>query len=221
MVLFIMIKKILLLTIFILLAYALWLSPDFNQIAAGVAIFLFGMLSLEQGFQSFTGGTLENILSISTDKLWKSLGFGVISTTLMQSSSLVTVITISFLSVGILDLAAGIGIIFGANLGTTTGAWLIAGFGLKVDIAAYAMPMLVLGILLVLQKNKTLKGLGAILAGMGFLFLGISYMKEGFETFRETIDLTQYALTGTKGLLIFTLIGIAAAENQGNGALAK
>lgn len=210
MVLFIMIKKILLLTIFILLAYALWLSPDFNQIAAGVAIFLFGMLSLEQGFQSFTGGTLENILSISTDKLWKSLGFGVISTTLMQSSSLVTVITISFLSVGILDLAAGIGIIFGANLGTTTGAWLIAGFGLKVDIAAYAMPMLVLGILLVLQKNKTLKGLGAILAGMGFLFLGISYMKEGFETFRETIDLTQYALTGTKGLLIFTLIGIAA-----------
>ena len=208
--LIIMLKKILLPTIFILLAYALWLSPDFNQIAAGVAIFLFGMLSLEQGFQSFTGGTLENILRVSTDKLWKSLSFGAISTTLMQSSSLVTVITISFLSVGILDLAAGIGIIFGANLGTTTGAWLIAGFGLKVNIAAYAMPMLVLGILLVFQKSKTLKGLGAILAGMGFLFLGISYMKEGFETFRETIDLAQYALTGIKGLLIFTLIGIAA-----------
>ncbi|MCF7970532.1 MAG: Na/Pi symporter, partial [Methylococcaceae bacterium] len=205
-----MIKKILLPTIFILLAYALWLSSDFNQIAAGVAIFLFGMLSLEQGFHAFTGGTLENILRVSTDKLWKSLGFGIISTTLMQSSSLVTVITISFLSVGILDLAAGIGIIFGANLGTTTGAWLIAGFGLKVNIAAYAMPMLIFGILLVFQKNKTLKGLGAILAGMGFLFLGISYMKEGFETFRETIDLAQYALTGLKGLLIFTLIGIAA-----------
>jgi len=133
-----------------------------------------------------------------------------LSTTLMQSSSLVTVITISFLSVGILDLAAGIGIIFGANLGTTTGAWLIAGFGLKVNIASYAMPMLVFGILLAFQKNKTLKGLGAILAGMGFLFLGIHYMKEGFETFRETINLTEYALAGTKGLLVFTLIGIAA-----------
>lgn len=205
-----MIKKILLPAIFILLAYALWLSHDFNQIAAGVAIFLFGMLSLEQGFHAFTGGTLEKILRVSTDKLWKSIGFGVLSTTLMQSSSLVTVITISFLSVGILDLAAGIGIIFGANLGTTTGAWLIAGFGLKVNIAAYAMPMLVFGILLVFQKSKTLKGLGAILAGMGFLFLGIHYMKEGFETFRETINLAQYALTGTKGLLIFTLIGIAA-----------
>jgi len=205
-----MIKKIVLPSIFLLLAYALWISPDFNEIAAGVAIFLFGMLTLEQGFQTFTGGTLEKILRASTDKLWKSLSFGVVSTTLMQSSSLVTVITISFLSVGILDLAAGIGIIFGANLGTTTGAWLIAGFGLKVKISAYAMPMLVFGILLVFQKNKTLKGLGAILAGMGFLFLGIHYMKEGFETFRETIDLTQYALTGIDGMLVFTLIGIAA-----------
>lgn len=205
-----MIKKTLLPIIFLLLGYALWLSSDFNQIAAGVAIFLFGMLSLEQGFQAFTGGTLETILRVSTDKLWKSLGFGVISTTLMQSSSLVTVITISFLSVGIIDLAAGIGIIFGANLGTTTGAWLIAGFGLKVNIAAYAMPMLVFGILLVFQKSNTLKGIGAILAGMGFLFLGIHYMKEGFETFRDTIDLAEYALTGVEGLLIFTLIGIAA-----------
>jgi len=205
-----MIKKILLPIIAIILAYALWISADFNQIAAGVAIFLFGMLSLEQGFQTFTGGTLEKILRVSTDKLWKSLGFGMISTTLMQSSSLVTVITISFLSVGIIDLTAGIGIIFGANLGTTTGAWLIAGFGLKVNIAAYAMPMLVFGILLVFQKNKALNGLGAIVAGMGFLFLGIFFMKEGFETFRETINLAEYALTGVKGLLIFTLIGIAA-----------
>ncbi|MCK5665976.1 MAG: Na/Pi symporter, partial [Thiotrichaceae bacterium] len=110
-----MIKKRMLPIIFIFLAYALWLSSHFNQIAAGVAIFLFGMLTLEQGFQVFTGGTLEKILRLSTDKLWKSLSFGVVSTTLMQSSSLVSVITISFLSVEILNLTAGIGIIFGAN----------------------------------------------------------------------------------------------------------
>ncbi|NOQ17380.1 MAG: Na/Pi cotransporter family protein, partial [Methyloprofundus sp.] len=205
-----MVKKIIFLSTIVVLAYGLWLSSDFNQIAAGVAIFLFGMLSLEQGFQGFTGGTLEKILRNSTDKLWKSLGFGVISTTLMQSSSLVTVITISFLSVGILDLAAGIGIIFGANLGTTTGAWLIAGLGLKVKIATYAMPMLVFGIMLVFQKNKSLKAIGSILAGMGFLFLGIHYMKEGFEAFRNTIDLAEYAIAGTKGLFVFTMIGIAA-----------
>jgi len=204
-----MIKKIILPGTLLLLAYGLWLSPDFNQIAAGVAIFLFGMLFLEQGFNGFTGGTLEKILRSSTNKRWKSLGFGMVSTTLMQSSSLVTVITISFLSVGILDLAAGIGIIFGANLGTTTGAWLIAGLGLKVKIATYAMPMLIFGIFLVFQKNSSLKAIGSILAGMGFLFLGIHYMKEGFEAFRETINLAEYALTGIKGLVIFTFIGIA------------
>jgi len=203
-----MIKKIILPSTLLLLAYGLWLSPDFNQIAAGVAIFLFGMLFLEQGFNGFTGGTLEKILRASTNKRWKSLGFGMLSTTLMQSSSLVTVITISFLSVGILDLAAGIGIIFGANLGTTTGAWLIAGLGLKVKIATYAMPMLIFGIFLVFQKNSSLKAIGSILAGMGFLFLGIHYMKEGFEAFRETINLAEYALTGLKGLVVFTFIGV-------------
>ncbi len=203
-------NKIVLPIIFLLLAYGLWVSPNFNQIAAGIAIFLFGMLSLEQGFNGFTGGTLENILQVSTDKLWKSLGFGLISTSLMQSSSLVTVITISFLSVGILDLAAGIGIIFGANLGTTTGAWLIAGFGLKVKISVYAMPMLVFGILMIFQKNKSIQSLGSILAGLGFLFLGIHYMKEGFSTFHDTLHLSDYALTGVQGLLVFTVIGMMA-----------
>ena len=128
----------------------------------------------------------------------------------MQSSSLVSVITISFLSAGLLTLAAGIGIIFGANLGTTTGAWLIAGFGLKVNIAAYAMPLLVFGVILVLQSSKALKGVGYILAGLGFLFLGIHYMKEGFETFKETINLADYAVAGYPGVLLFTAIGIFA-----------
>ncbi len=118
------------------------------------------MLSLEQGFQAFAGGTLERILNKTTDKLWKSLSFGVVSTTLMQSSSLVSVITISFLSAGLLDLTSGVGIIFGANIGTTTGAWLVAGFGLKVKISAYAMPMLVFGVLLLFQNSKNLKGIG-------------------------------------------------------------
>jgi phosphate:Na+ symporter len=203
-------RKILLPSILIILAYGFWISPDFKQIAAGVAIFLFGMLSLEQGFKSFTGGVLEKILRNTTGSLWKSLGFGVVSTTILQSSSLVSVITISFLSAGLIGLGAGIGIIFGANLGTTTGAWLVAGFGLKVKISAYAMPMLVFGVLLIFQKSKTLAGIGYILAGLGFLFLGIHYMKEGFEAFKDSIDLVAYAIPGYKGLFIFTGIGIFA-----------
>lgn len=203
-----MLKKIFLPSIFIILAYGFWISPDFKEIAAGVAIFLFGMLSLEQGFKSFTGGALEKILKSSTDKRWKSIGFGIVTTTIMQSSSLVSVITISFLSAGLLGLSQGVGIIFGANLGTTTGAWLVAGLGLKVKISAYAMPMLVFGVLLIFQKNKSFKGIGYILSGLGFLFLGIHYMKEGFEAFKGTIDLAQFAISGYLGLFVFAGIGL-------------
>ena len=205
-----MLKRIILPTILLVLAYGFWVSSDFKEISAGVAIFLFGMLALEEGFKAFTGGTLESILRKSTNSYWKSLSFGIASTTLMQSSSLVSVITISFLSAGLITLVAGIGIIFGANIGTTTGAWLIAGLGLKVKISAYAMPMLVFGVILVFQKSKSIKGIGYILAGLGFLFLGIHHMKEGFEAFKSTIDLTQFAVSGYPGLFLFAGIGIFA-----------
>jgi phosphate:Na+ symporter len=205
-----MLRKIFLPTILAILAYGFWISPDFKEISAGVAIFLFGMISLEEGFKAFSGGTLEKILQKSTDKLYKSIGFGIITTTIMQSSSLVSVLTISFLGAGLIGLAQGIGIVFGANIGTTTGAWLVAGFGLKVKISAYAMPMLVFGVILIFQKAKSLKGIGYILAGLGFLFLGIHYMKDGFEAFKSTIDLASFGGTGIKYLFIFTGIGVFA-----------
>ncbi|MCP3986270.1 MAG: Na/Pi cotransporter family protein [bacterium] len=205
-----MIRRILLPTILLVLAYGFWVSPDFKEIASGVAIFLFGMLAMEQGFQAFTGGALERVLKRTTDRLWKSLVFGSVTTTIMQSSSLVSVITISFLSAELISLAAGIGIIFGANLGTTTGAWLVAGFGLKVKLSAYAMPILVFGVVLIFQRSKVLHGIGYVLAGVGFLFLGIHYMKEGFEAFKQGIDLASYAVAGYPGLFLFVAIGILA-----------
>ena len=205
-----MFKKILLPSILIILAYGFWISPDFKEISAGVAIFLFGMITLEEGFKVFSGGTLEKILQKSTDKLHKSITFGFVATAIMQSSSLVSVLTISFIGAGLIGLAQGIGIILGANIGTTTGAWLMAGFGLKVKISAYAMPMLVFGIILIFQKVKALKGIGYILAGLGFLFLGIHYMKEGFEAFKDSVDLASFSVEGFKGLIIFIGIGILA-----------
>ncbi|MGI9317619.1 MAG: Na/Pi cotransporter family protein [bacterium] len=205
-----MLRKVLLPAILLILAYGFWVSPDFKEIAAGVSIFLFGMLFLEEGFKAFTGGVLEKLLQKTTDKTWKSLSFGVVSTTIMQSSSLVSVITISFISAGLVTLTAGIGIIFGANIGTTTGAWLVAAFGLKVKISAYAMPMLVFGIVLSFQKSKYLKGIGSVLAGLGFLFLGIHYMKEGFEAFKDSFDLASLAVGGYPGLFLFAGIGAAA-----------
>ena len=205
-----MLRRILFPVMLALLTYGLWVSPDVVEIAAGVSIFLFGMLAMEEGFKALTGGFLETLLARTTDRLWKSLGFGIVSTTLMQSSSLVSVVAISFLGAGMIDLAAGIGIIFGANIGTTTGAWLIAGLGLKVSIASYAMPLLVFGVFLVLQRSRPLRGVGYVLAGLGFLFLGIHYMKEGFEAFRAQVDLSAYGIPGLRGLVTYVALGVVA-----------
>lgn len=205
-----MMNRLLLPTILLVLSLGFWASTDFQEIAAGVAIFLFGMLMLEDGFKLFSGGFLEHALEKATGSIPKSLGFGILATTIMQSSSLVSVITISFLSAGLITLLAGVGIIFGANIGTTTGAWLVAGFGLKVKISAYALPMLAIAIVLVFQKSKYLRGAGFVLAGLGFLFLGIHHMKEGFEAFKDQFDLTRFAMTGMLGLAIYTFIGAAA-----------
>jgi len=203
-------KKTFLPMIILLVVYGFYQSAEFKEISAGVAIFLFGMLFLNQGFDTLSGGLLERILKKSTDKTWKSLTFGIVSTTIMQSSSLVSVLTISFLSAGMFSLAAGIGIAFGANIGTTTGAWLIAGLGMKVKLSVYALPMLVLGILLVFQNRDLWKGIGYALAGMGFLFLGIDYMKSGFDAFQGSIDLSAYSVDGIKGLLIYAGLGVVA-----------
>ncbi|MDD9717493.1 Na/Pi symporter [Dinoroseobacter sp. PD6] len=192
------------------LVVTFWVSPDAQEIAAGVAIFLFGMLMLEDGFKSFGGGTLERLLERTTDSVPRALSFGIVATTLLQSSSLVSIVTISFLSAGLITLVGGVGIIFGANIGTTTGAWLVAGLGLKVDIAAYAMPMIAISIVLVFQKSKVARGIGYALGGLGFLFLGIHYMKEGFDAFKDEIDLTRFALSGLLGLAVYSLIGTAA-----------
>jgi phosphate:Na+ symporter len=205
-----MTARSLLILAFPVLAYGFWVSTSFTDLAAGVALFLFGIFCMEQGFKTYQGGTLQSMLNASTDSLGKSLAFGLASSALTQSSSLVSVLTISFLSAELIGLRQGIGIILGANLGTTTGAWLIAGFGLNLQLATYALPMLVFGALLLLQGAKKLNGAGWVLIGLSFLFLGIDYLKDGFATLSGQIDLSRYALTGLRGLLTYTFIGIAA-----------
>ena len=203
-----MIRKSLFYVFLIALAFALYFNPNFKTISAGVAILLFGMIMLEEGFKTFTKGPLQNILKKATNKLYKSITVGAFVTALIQSSSLVSVITISFISAGLISLVEGLGLIFGANIGTTATAWLVAGFGLKIKISALALPMLVFGIIFSFQKKNSLKGLGNVLAGLGFFFLGIHYMKEGFDVFKEYIDLTQYAVSGFFGAIVYTFLGI-------------
>ena len=159
--------------VLVILGIILFYNPNFKTIAAGVSILLFGMITLEEGFKVFTKGPLKSILKKATDKLYKSISFGALITAFIQSSSLVSVITISFISAGLISLAGGIGLIFGANIGTTATAWLVAGFGLKINISILSMPMLIFGIIFSFQKNNVFKGIGNVLTGLGFFFLGI------------------------------------------------
>lgn len=190
----------------IFLVILMFLYPVSIEIGAGIAILFLSIINLESGFRIFTEGPLRKMIRNSTDHYIKSLSVGIVSTALLNSSSLVSVLVISFISSGLISLKAGIGIIFGANLGTTFTAWLIALFGLNINISVLAMPMIIFGVLFVLQKNKNLKGSGYILLGLGFLFLGIHYLKTGFDQMHYEINLpggrslTFWGLTGLAGI---------------------
>ncbi|WP_231549686.1 Na/Pi cotransporter family protein [Campylobacter sp. MIT 97-5078] len=190
----------------VILAYILVVFSQLATILAGVAILLIGMMNLSTGFKAFGGGFLEKILAKFTDTKLKSTFFGAISTLIMQSSSLVSVITISFLSAGLITLVQGIGIIFGANLGNTASSWIIVGLT-STKISTLAVPLIVIGVLLYFQQDSLFKGLGSIFIGIGFFFLGVDYIKNGFENIKEILNLARFNFEGFKGILIFTALG--------------
>ena len=192
------------------LAYLLFINNDAKVIITGIAIFLIGMIFMEDGFKLFSGGILEKVLSKVTNNIPKAIFTGFISTSIIQSSSLISVIVISFLSAGLISLSGAIGVIFGSNIGSTTTAWIVSSFGMEIKIAAFAFPMIIFGVIFQFSKDKTYKGLGNVLLGLGFVFLGISYMKDGFDTLKNGIDLSQFAMEGSLGILVYILIGIVA-----------
>ncbi|ECL7165620.1 Na/Pi cotransporter family protein [Campylobacter jejuni] len=138
------------------------------------------MTNLGIGFKVFSGDLLEKILVKSTDTKIKSILFGTLSTLIMQFSILVSIVTISFLSAGLISLGAGIGIIFGVNLGNTASSWLIVGLT-NIKILMLAILLLIIGVLFFFQKDSILKGLGNIFIGIGFFFLGVDYCKGYFK----------------------------------------
>ena len=194
----------------LIVAYILFLNTDTKLIVAGVAIFLIGMMFMEDGFKVYSGGMLENILKKSTSSTPKAIGVGFLSTAIVQSSSLVSIIIISFLSAELITLSGAIGVIFGSNIGTTTTAWIVSSFGIKMKITQFALPMLIFGVIFKFNKNKSYQGLGNILIGLGFVFLGISFMKDGFEVLKSGLDLAQFAIEGYLGIIVYVFIGAIA-----------
>jgi phosphate:Na+ symporter len=204
------VKRYLVYFLLALLSYLLYINQDSKYIVAGVGIFIIGMHFMEEGFKLFSGGILEKVISKSTDTIPKSIGLGVVATAILQSSSLISIIVISFLSAKLISLSGAIGVVFGSNVGTTATAWIVSYFGMKIDIAAFALPMIIFGVIFRFFKQKNIQGIGNIFLGLGFVFLGIGYMKDGFEDLKQGIDLAQFSIEGYYGILIYIIIGIVA-----------
>lgn len=183
-------------------------NPSLAMVAAGIALFLMGMMQLDAGLKVLSGGFLERALHLSTNRAWKSLLFGALSTALVQSSTLVTLVAISFVSAGFIGLTAGILVLFGANLGTTSGAWLIATLGLKVDMASLSMPFLALGFVLSRLRKQHQQASGQMLLGVALIFLGIHYLKLGFDGLDDGLNLAELYSPGLFGVLLFVFLGV-------------
>ncbi len=192
----------------LMLSWSFWASDGWLELCAGLALFLFGMQCLEEGLRQLAGSKLEQLLTRSTATPLKGLMFGMSGTMLLQSSTLVSLLTIAFISTGLIKLAGGIAILFGANLGSTTGIWLLALAGQNVSLSPLALPLLVFGVLASFTGDKG-KAAGRIVLGIAFIFLGIDQIKTGFSSFGG-MDLSQYHAGGLAGQLMFVAIGLFA-----------
>ncbi|MCK9238672.1 MAG: Na/Pi symporter, partial [Thiopseudomonas sp.] len=201
-------KYFFLLLAVIVLSISFWYSTAWLRLSSGVALFLFGMQCLEEGLKQLAGGKLEQWLERSTATQFKGFLFGMVGTMVLQSTTLMSMLTIAFISTGLIQLAGGISILLGINLGTSGGMWLLAAAGQNVSLSPLALPMLVFGVLAGFQGDKG-KAAGRIIFGIAFIFMGVEQMKGGFADLGGSLDLTEQIKTGYVGQLIFVAMGMA------------
>lgn len=154
-----------------------WGIFEFLVLLGSLALFLFGMKTMSDGLQKATGKKLRNVLSSFTSNTFKAILTGLGITTLIQSSSVTTIMTVSFVNAGILTLYQAAGVIMGANIGTTLTAWIIDIFGFQVDISSYTLILLAFAIPLYLMNSTKLKNWGTVAIGFSLLFLGLGFLK--------------------------------------------
>lgn len=141
-----------------------------------LGMFLYGMNFMSAGLQKASGDKLRGILTSMTSNPFKRVLTGLGITALVQSSSATTVLVVSFVNAGLLTLVQAVGIIMGANIGTTLTAWVTA-VGFSVDISAFSVPLMILGFLLTSSKKQNNKNIGEFIVGFALMFLGLSFMK--------------------------------------------
>ena len=184
---------------------------DFLKLIGSLGLFLYGMKIMSEGLQKVAGDRLRSILTAMTTNRVTGVLTGVLITALIQSSSATTVMVVSFVNAGLLTLAESISVIMGANIGTTVTAWIISIFGFKVDMAAFALPLLAIALPLIFSGKSNRKSVGEFIFGFSFLFMGLSYLKANAPDLNANPEMLafvqNYTDMGFFSILLFLFIG--------------
>ena len=176
-----------------------------------LGMFLYGMNLMSSGLQKAAGSKMRNFLTAMTSNPFKGVMTGLGITTVIQSSSATTVMTVGFVNAGLLTLSQAVGVIMGANIGTTVTAWLVAWLGFKADISLFAVPLMAVGFILSLSKQDKRRHISELIVGFSLLFLGLSLMKESVPDLKETPEVLAFIQDWTSygfgSVLIFLVFG--------------
>ena len=184
---------------------------DLLRLIGSLGLFLYGMKIMSEGLQKFAGDSLRRILTAMTTNRVTGMLTGVLITALIQSSSATTVMVVSFVNAGLLTLSQSIGVIMGANIGTTVTAWIISALGFKIDIAAFALPLLAFAIPLFFSNKSSRKSMGEFFFGFAFLFMGLQNLKANAPDLGANPDMLafvqNYTDMGFLSIILFLFIG--------------
>jgi phosphate:Na+ symporter len=176
----------------------------------GIGLFLLGMRLMTDGLKVAAGESLKRVLGTWTSSRARGLLAGALITALVQSSSAVIVATIGFVNAGLLSLGQAVAVVFGSSVGTTMTGWVVAALGVRIQVSAFAVPLVGVGAILhLLGRGRRRAALGDALAGFGLFFLGIDLLRGSFEGIGAQMDLAAWALPGAAGVAIFVALGFA------------
>ena len=180
-------------------------------ILGALGMFLYGMNLMSGGLQKAAGSKMRGFLTAMTSNPFKGVMTGVGITSVIQSSSATTVMTVGFVNAGLLTLSQAVGVIMGANIGTTITAWMVSLLGFKADISLFAVPLMAVGFLFSLSKSDKRRHISELIIGFSLLFLGLSLMKGAVPDLRETPEVLAFIQGWTSygfgSVLIFLLVG--------------
>jgi len=185
---------------------------DLFCLLGSVALFLYGMKVMSEGLQKAAGDRLRNILSAMTRNRFTGMLTGIVITALIQSSSASTVMVVSFVNAGLMTLAQSMAVIFGANVGTTFTAWIIALFGFKVDTSAFILPVIACAVPLLFANTGRKKSIGEFLIGFALMFMGLDMISDYVPDLQSNPEmfafLEHYASMGFGSVLLFLIVGM-------------